>query len=1086
MPAAIVDEIRAFAQDYDENPALSDRDVTDLVEILAFQVEGAWRVNTLQAGAEYCYAMASFHSDTTPQRAAAALKQGQRLSGYLLGTGGYFPGDYVRSVPAPPIPTLRPSPTAVSEARVEEVVTQDIAEHDTGDMSHEDIRRQLSTLAAGEAADLLNYYTRAESNARFAPAGILDDHRDNDAQDALFATQDALAATNRRVGENTDAARANAVDLGGKADHNHTHTESDITDLDHDDETARAAAAAAQQTADNTGTALQRHIANHPTGGGMGQPYDDTAIRNRLSAIEADDWVTGRRIRSREIGGGHLGDNILESRHVPTGTVDQRMLADDSVGQAELRGDSVGEAELTAALRAKVNEPRDPPAIRTGDGLEGDGSAANPLEIRYDDDDFGVRNTAPQGQPPVGEFGLSNARRGQIDGAATAAALGQERTQRQAGDIAERAALNTHAGGLHITAAERAKEAKYPASIGDGQVLGYSQARDVFLGVNPTTTVAPSIESILLPAKSTRNTARRATATLQWTIAEIRTVEADFVAPTGDYILSARLSDRSEFTVEHVEWDEANSRVEVTIRNINGANPDRYTGRVTLNVLRGTASPSGGLTEDQVDARIEQEVAPQALRGNADGWPGTKTFDGLFKDAGQEDLPGASATIGFNVDAEVQDTEAAGTSFNLTAQQANEPGAYLTAKYALTGISSLGDLPSDLELLLQVRDTGAILDRHNLKIIASGGEEGHVHFDNLGDAGAKRWAIRIGDGHGGYEGSIQISEVQYHAGQPLADDAVLRIVAPELHTEKEERQRVEADLANEIDEAKAIVAITDALPQPANIQRKTGIVWRQDIPYEQAASDALQAPATGFVQVILGNLGATPIMPVEYCVNRKEIIYALGTGANAHEISIKWDAQRRAIIRALGPNNTLSPLGRDDIATTTTGLVMIEYHRARRGGTDAGSPSWERVLGLQDSLQSSRDLNVRRPLGTVSFPRADVPQVWEIAAIAEIHQNDEDDDIRQFQGHLSFTGAGADVHRQGGDRIGNGVGTQYLMVHYYAPGPGGDDDVWRVTEDSNTLQRVFLASGAGDVTMYLWAGMIGAMRNLRVFTRVVA
>ena len=810
--------------------------------------------------------------------------------------------------------------------------------------------------------------------------------------------------------------------------------------------------------------------------------------------------VGSRQLQEGAVTTDILADNSVTGSKLARNVVDQAHLAADSVGASELRSDAVGTDEIQDNA---VTEAKLAPAVRdqlggggtgggglstvsVGDGLTGDGSAADPIEIVYEDADFGIRNVRNVRGETEARLGLSTARRDEIEGAATTAALNQETTQRQAGDTQQGQNLSTHASGPHVTAAEQTKLGKYPASANDGQVVTWSQARNTFVGGNlPPPTVSPAIESILLPAKNSPSLIRRASGTITWTIAEIRTVEADFNEPSGDYILSASLSDRSEFSVEHVEWDSTNDRVEVTIRNVNGENRgDIYSGRVTLNILRGTPSPTQSLTRADVRTEIESEVFAQALQGNADGWPGTKTFDGLFKDSGQENLAGASATIAFNIPENVQDTEAAGTSFVLTAQQVNEPAAFITAAYTLSGVTSTGNLPTDLELLLQVRDTGAILDTHNLKIIASGSESGHVHFSTLGDAGAKRWAIRVGDGHGGYRGTLAISEVQYHAGEPLANDAVKRIVAPELSAEKDERQRDEAILREGIEEAKGIVAITDALPQPSNVQRKTTpIVWRTSPPWRQAESDALQAPATGFAQVILGNVGATAIMPVEYCVNRKEIIYAQDTT----EVSVNWDSQRRAIIEAR-TGEALSLLGTNDITNTVTGLVLVEYNRARRGGTDTGSPSWERVLGLQETLPNSRDNAVRQDIGVIMLPRAAFPQVWDIAGVAEVKQNDESDDIRRFNCRLSFASSGTNVvHKnETGDVIGNGLGEEHLMDHFLQ-NLTNNDPVWRATEwDNDNIRNITVTSGSGALPIYVFGNLTGQVRNIRIFTRVIA
>ena len=105
------------------------------------------------------------------------------------------------------------------------------------------------------------------------------------------------------------------------------------------------------------------------------------------------------------------------------------------------------------------------------------------------------------------------------------------------------------------------------------------------------------IESILLPSKSSGSTDRRNITTITWTLAEIRTVEAEFEEPTGDYVLFAHLSDHSQFSVQRVLWDATNDELDVELRNESG-NDRTFSGRVTLFVLRG-AEPSESFTLNQ-------------------------------------------------------------------------------------------------------------------------------------------------------------------------------------------------------------------------------------------------------------------------------------------------------------------------------------------------------------------------------------------------------------------------------------------------------------------------------------------------------
>ena len=129
-----------------------------------------------------------------------------------------------------------------------------------------------------------------------------------------------------------------------------------------------------------------------PAGSGSGGEGVDTAARTRLTAIEADDWVTTRRYADQSIetnhilwgsligrhfrtiangggiGGGLIVNNALEDRHFPNDIISSRMIPADAVGNSELQADSVGaeevingsltEVTLAAAVRAKLNASR--------------------------------------------------------------------------------------------------------------------------------------------------------------------------------------------------------------------------------------------------------------------------------------------------------------------------------------------------------------------------------------------------------------------------------------------------------------------------------------------------------------------------------------------------------------------------------------------------------------------------------------------------------------------------------------------------------------------------------------------------------
>ena len=339
--------------------------------------------------------------------------------------------------------------------------------------------------------------------------------------------------------------------------------------------------------------------------------------------------------------------------------------------------------------------------------------------------------------------------------------------------------------------------------------------------------------------------------------------------------------------------------------------------------------PSTGRTDTELEAFIETIVSSWAIKGNADGIPGPKTFDGLFKSEQQTPLPGANARIAFDVgnaaDADVVDeTDAEDTSFNITAEQANQSGAFIRVRYRSGGVQ-VKARPTDVELLLQVRDTGAVIGKHNLPLTGAS-TEGTAQFP-IGDAGAKRWAVRVVTA-GSYKGEIIIEGATYHSAQSLADPAIEHVVHPIVSREAEERQEEDDRLTKEIARVEAIKAIVNGLPAAQAI-RKGAIVYRTDKEYEQTVDDAFQVPATGFVQFILGNIGTTPITPVEYCVNRKEIVYAVGN----HEISVNYNADRKAIISALNTRtNKRSSLFQDIVPNAPNGLRMLTWAPARASG----------------------------------------------------------------------------------------------------------------------------------------------------------
>lgn len=359
----------------------------------------------------------------------------------------------------------------------------------------------------------------------------------------------------------------------------------------------------------------------------------------------------------------------------------------------------------------------------------------------------------------------------------------------------------------------------------------------------------------------------------------------------------------------------------------------------------------GGRSDSALEMFIETIVEPWAIRNNADGIPGSKTYDGLFKSENETPIPAANVTVSFNVgDAsnrnEVDETDAADTSFVITEQQANQSGSFLRVDYSLSRTAAEGDLPRDIELILQNADTGATLTKHNLK--DEGG--GHAQFA-FGDAGRKRWAVRCVT-TGRYAGNLTISDTTYHSAEPIADMAIQHVVHPIVSDEAEKRQSEDRRLTEEIERVEQIKAIVNGLPASASVQTKSNIRWKVSPPYEQVDADRFQVPATGYVQFLLGNIGQTAIMRAEDCVNRELIVYDNGT----HEIKIEFSSDRKARLVAIS-GSARSSLA-TTIAPTATNYKMVVWSAARAGGT---TPRFQEphvivdAYAIGDTLRDSAD-----------------------------------------------------------------------------------------------------------------------------------
>ena len=369
-------------------------------------------------------------------------------------------------------------------------------------------------------------------------------------------------------------------------------------------------------------------------------------------------------------------------------------------------------------------------------------------------------------------------------------------------------------------------------------------------------------------------------------------------------------------------------------------------------VKRGSVSRHGR-TDAQLETFVEGIVSSWAISGNADGIPGDKTFDGLFKSEDEQAIPAANVQVAFNVgdatDAnEVDETDAAASSFNITSQQAVEAGGFIRVRYNLTRTSAEGPLPRDIELLLQNASTGATITKHNLKDEGAGTAQFAV-----GDAGRKRWAVRCVT-EGQYAGTVTITEATFHSSEPRADKAIEHVVHPIVSDEAEKRQEQDRFLRTEINRVEGIKAIVNGLPAATATVKKT-VAFQSSKPFLQTEADAFQVPSTGFVAFIVGNLGMTSVTPVEYCRNRQEIIYAQGN----HEISIEFSATGKAQLSAKQTrNNTLSSLASDAYATTN-GFVMLHWAKARAGGESGGGGGGGGGGGIVQSVERETTTDVK-------------------------------------------------------------------------------------------------------------------------------
>ena len=93
-----------------------------------------------------------------------------------------------------------------------------------------------------------------------------------------------------------------------------------------------------------------------------GKLADDSVTQDKV----ADDAIGGRELRAEAVATGHIADNAVTGRKIPSNTITAAHIATDAVDSAEIRGEAVGtseladggvtEAKLDSAARAKLND----------------------------------------------------------------------------------------------------------------------------------------------------------------------------------------------------------------------------------------------------------------------------------------------------------------------------------------------------------------------------------------------------------------------------------------------------------------------------------------------------------------------------------------------------------------------------------------------------------------------------------------------------------------------------------------------------------------------------------------------------------
>lgn len=344
-----------------------------------------------------------------------------------------------------------------------------------------------------------------------------------------------------------------------------------------------------------------------------------------------------------------------------------------------------------------------------------------------------------------------------------------------------------------------------------------------------------------------------------------------------------------------------------------------------LRIQTGPDSPSGaGLTPEQAAELAANTAARHQMQ----------TLDGLFMldpavlvaDASDILIDGAGGAT---------ETDAQVTPWNIAGEQAGVNTSEIRVDYDVRWAGGITEAPVTMRVALQ-RNVGvsaqvpsgwAMVGAVPIRPVGVG----TATFNGPFAVGQYRLAVQtVISVRGPFRATLAIGEIAYLANPAKAGDYIGPYVHEQVAGETTRAAIVEERLQTDINAANARKAIVDSLPVPTST-RKTAIVWKANPPYEQTEADAFQVPATGFVQFILGNLGATPIMPAAYCINRQmNGIYTYGTDL----VGLEFDSQRRAILVAQRGGGR-SPLA-NDIANTTTGYVMLHWDVARPDGTSEG------------------------------------------------------------------------------------------------------------------------------------------------------